>query len=75
MHETLKNSRREVVTAEEEARRESGLRRTLSSLQVAMIGIGCTLGTGLFLGSSIAVELAGPAVIVSFAAGALIALR
>jgi AAT family amino acid transporter len=63
-----------LATAEEEARRESGLRRTLNSLQVAMIGIGCTLGTGLFLGSSIAVELAGPAVIVSFAAGALIAL-
>lgn len=63
-----------IATAEEEARRESGLRRTLNSLQVAMIGIGCTLGTGLFLGSSIAVELAGPAVVVSFAAGALIAL-
>ncbi len=39
-----------------------------------MIGIGCTLGTGLFLGSAIAVQLAGPAVVFSFAAGALIAL-
>jgi amino acid transporter, AAT family len=63
-----------ALTAEAEAARESGLRRTLSSLQVAMIGIGCTLGTGLFLGSAIAVQLAGPAVILSFAAGALIAL-
>jgi L-asparagine transporter-like permease len=39
-----------------------------------MIGLGCTIGTGLFLGSAIGVRLAGPAVIVSFAAGALIAL-
>ena len=73
MHET-ESLKREVLTAEQEARRESGLRRTLSSLQVAMIGIGCTLGTGLFLGSAIAVQLAGPAVILSFAGGALIAL-
>jgi AAT family amino acid transporter len=56
------------------ANRESGLRRTLSSLQVTMIGIGCTFGTGLFLGSAIAVQLAGPAVVFSFSAGALIAL-
>ncbi len=54
--------------------RESGLRRKLSTLQVTMIGIGCTLGTGLFLGSAIAVQLAGPAVIFSFAGGAAIAL-
>ena len=39
-----------------------------------MIGLGCTIGTGLFLGSAISVKLAGPAVILSFAAGALIAL-
>jgi amino acid transporter, AAT family len=54
--------------------RESGLRRTLSPLQVSMIGLGCTIGTGLFLGSAIGVNLAGPAVILSFLGGALIAL-
>jgi AAT family amino acid transporter len=54
--------------------REEGLRRKLSPYQVAMIGLGCTLGTGLFLGSAIAVKLAGPAVILSFLGGALIAL-
>jgi amino acid transporter, AAT family len=69
-----KPTRRGELTAQAEVARESGLRRTLSSLQVAMIGIGCTLGTGLFLGSAIAVQLAGPAVILSFAGGALIAL-
>jgi L-asparagine transporter-like permease len=55
-------------------KRESGLQSKLSPRQVAMIGLGCTIGTGLFLGSAISVKQAGPAVILSFAAGALIAL-
>jgi AAT family amino acid transporter len=54
--------------------RESGLHRELSARQVAMIGLGCTIGTGLFLGSAISVKLAGPAVILSFLGGALVAL-
>jgi L-asparagine transporter-like permease len=58
----------------ESAKREAGLHKKLSSRQVAMIGLGCTIGTGLFLGSAISVKLAGPAVILSFAAGAVIAL-
>jgi amino acid transporter, AAT family len=56
------------------AKREAGLHKRLSHRQVAMIGLGCTIGTGLFLGSAISVKLAGPAVILSFAAGAIIAL-
>ena len=39
-----------------------------------MIGLGCTIGTGLFLGSAISVKLAGPAVLISFAMGAIVAL-
>ena len=53
--------------------RESGLERSLRPAQLAMLGLGSTIGTGLFLGSAIAVKLAGPAVILSFVAGALIA--
>jgi len=56
------------------AKREAGLHKRLSQRQVAMIGLGCTIGTGLFLGSAISVKLAGPAVVLSFAAGAVIAL-
>jgi len=55
-------------------KRESGLKSKLSPRQVAMIGLGSTIGTGLFLGSAISVKQAGPAVILSFAGGALIAL-
>ena len=54
--------------------REGGLHHDLSPRQVAMIGLGSTIGTGLFLGSAISVKLAGPAVIVSFLGGSLIAL-
>ncbi len=54
--------------------RESGLHRKLSARQVAMIGLGCTIGTGLFLGSAIGVKLAGPAVLLSFVGGAIVAL-
>ena len=52
--------------------REAGLHRGLTSWQVAMIGLGSTIGTGLFLGSALSVKLAGPAVIVSFLLGALV---
>jgi AAT family amino acid transporter len=63
-----------AIATATEVQRESGLRRELSSRQVAMIGLGCTIGTGLFLGSAISVKLAGPAVIVSFLLGAFVAL-
>lgn len=54
--------------------REAGLHRSLTAGQLAMIGIGSTIGTGLFLGSAISVKLAGPAVIFSFVGAAGIAV-
>ncbi len=54
--------------------REAGLQRNLTPGQLAMIGLGSTIGTGLFLGSAISVKLAGPAVILSFAGAACIAV-
>lgn len=39
-----------------------------------MIALGGAIGTGLFLGSALSVHAAGPGVILSYAAGALIAL-
>ncbi|MHB8411973.1 MAG: amino acid permease [Candidatus Acidiferrales bacterium] len=54
--------------------KERGLARALSTRQMAMIAIGGAIGTGLFLGSSLAVHTAGPAVIVSYLLGACIAL-
>src|SRR5262252_7195594 len=60
--------------AEELVQRETGLQHQLSPAQVAMIALGSTIGTGLFLTSALSVKLAGPAVILSFAIGALITL-
>ena len=53
--------------------REQGLRRGLGARQLTMIAIGGAIGTGLFLGSGLAISLAGPAVLLSYAVGALIA--
>ncbi|GHJ41934.1 amino acid permease [Streptomyces sp. TS71-3] len=48
--------------------------RGLSHRQATMIGIGGAIGTGLFLGSTLAISTAGPAVIISYLIGAGIAL-
>lgn len=53
--------------------REAGLVRALTGRQLTMIAIGGAIGTGLFLGSSISIRLAGPAVIVAYVAGAVVA--
>ena len=54
--------------------REKGLQRGLTTRQLAMIAIGGAIGTGLFLGSGMAIGFAGPSVIVSYLIGAVIAL-
>ncbi len=56
------------------AKQEAGLSRQLSTRQMTMIAIGGAIGTGLFLGSGLAVREAGPAVILTYALGASIAL-
>jgi amino acid transporter, AAT family len=53
---------------------EEGLQRRLTSRQLTMIAIGSAIGVGLFLGSTVTIGLAGPAVIVTYAIGAAIAL-
>ncbi len=52
--------------------REVGLKRELSVRLLSMIAIGQSIGTGLFLGSGISVQMAGPGVIVSYVIGSLI---
>jgi L-asparagine transporter-like permease len=55
------------------ARREQGLHKDLKRSQIVMIGLGGAIGTGLFMGSGLAIGYAGPAVIVSFAIAGFIA--
>src|SRR5580700_921799 len=51
---------------------ERGLRHQLTAGQMTMVAVGGSIGTGLLLGTAAAIELAGPAVILSFVLAALI---
>lgn len=53
--------------------REQGLAQGLSRAQVIMMGLGGAIGTGLFMGSGIAIGYAGPAVILSYAIAGFVA--
>ena len=57
-----------------DVRNERGLSRQLSSVQQTMMALGGAIGTGLFLASGLAVNVAGPAVIVSTVIVAVISL-
>ena len=46
--------------------RGSDLHRSMGTLQLAMLGVGGTIGTGIFVAFNTAVPAAGPAVIVAF---------
>ncbi len=66
--------RSEAARAAAVESQEAGLKRKLTSRQVSMIALGGAIGTGLFLGSALSVRAAGPGVILSYAAGATIAM-
>jgi amino acid transporter, AAT family len=51
---------------------ESGLRHQLTAGQMTMVAVGGSIGTGLLLGTAAAIQLAGPAVILTFILAALI---
>ncbi|MEH7302586.1 amino acid permease [Neobacillus drentensis] len=53
---------------------ENGLKRELKTNQLSMIAMGCAIGTGLFLGSGLAISTAGPGVLLSYGVGAIIVL-
>jgi len=57
-----------------DVRNEHGLSRQLSSLQQTTMALGGAIGTGLFLASGLAVNVAGPAVLVSYVIAAGISL-
>jgi AAT family amino acid transporter len=54
--------------------REGGLHHELTKAQITMIGLGGAIGTGLFMGSGIAIGYAGPAVIISYLIAAFAAV-
>lgn len=52
---------------------EQGLKRQLTAGQIALIAVGGSIGTGLLLGSAAAIQIAGPAVVISYIFSGLIA--
>src|SRR5215831_10359122 len=53
---------------------EQGLHRRLTSWQLTMIAIGGAIGVGLFLGSAVTIQIAGPGVLISYILGAVVAI-
>lgn len=59
---------------DEIARRQGGLQKQLTAGQMSMLAIGGAIGTGLFLGSAYAIQMAGPSVLLSYFIGGVVAL-
>jgi L-asparagine transporter-like permease len=53
-------------------KQEQGLNKQLSAGQIAMVAVGGSIGTGLLLGSGAAIQIAGPAVILSYVGSAIV---
>ncbi|MGO9846937.1 MAG: amino acid permease, partial [Methylocella sp.] len=51
---------------------QEDLHRALKDRHVQMIAIGGTIGVGLFLGSAMSIQKAGPGLVVSYAIGGLV---
>ncbi|CAL9549949.1 putative amino acid permease YhdG [Nocardiopsis dassonvillei] len=64
----------EKLVAETEGAAGAGLQRHMGFWQLSMIGIGATLGTGIFVVLGEAVPVAGPAVMLSFVLAGITAL-
>ena len=59
---------------EHQGHQEHGLHRRLTTWQLTMIAIGGAIGVGLFLGSAVTIQIAGPGVLISYIIGAVIAI-
>ena len=50
---------------------ESGLKKNLTAIDLAALGIGSVVGTGIFVSTGMGAHLAGPAVLISFIVAAI----
>jgi len=59
---------------EEVSNQTGSLKRELSERHIRMMALGASIGVGLFLGSAQAIEMAGPAIMLSYLLGGLVIL-
>lgn len=71
---TITSSSPGSKNAHDTAMPSRNLQRSLTERQLSMIAIGGAIGVGLFLGSNVTISLAGPAVILTYLFGAVLAL-
>ncbi len=53
------------------AKQKGAEKGNLQWWQLSLIGVGCTIGTGYFLGSSIGIKVTGPSIVLSFLLAAI----
>lgn len=53
---------------------QKSLKRTMTERHVMMIALGGAIGSGIFKGSSSAINIAGPSVIIAYILGGIIML-
>jgi APA family basic amino acid/polyamine antiporter len=63
--------RKKSVEDFKEAAKESGLKKKLSAFDIAALGIGSVVGTGIFVATGQGAQLAGPAVTISYIVAAI----
>ncbi|MFT8926035.1 MAG: amino acid permease [Bifidobacterium sp.] len=61
-----------VPSADHIRTEQPALRRTLKNRQIQLIALGGAIGTGLFYGSSEAISIAGPSILLAYIAGGII---
>ena len=59
----------EATSVEERPQTDGGLQRGLSARHIRFMALGSAIGTGLFMGSSGAIQTAGPAVLLAYIIG------
>lgn len=55
-----------MVKKHKKKKKQQGSKKGLAWWQLSLLGIGCTIGTGYFLGSSIGITMTGPSIVLAF---------
>ncbi|MEK4566745.1 amino acid permease [Alkalihalobacillus sp. FSL R5-0424] len=60
-----------MTKKKQKKKKQQGTKKGLAWWQLSLLGIGCTIGTGYFLGSSIGIKMTGPSIVLAFLLAAI----